>query len=535
MLWLCTYFPQLGLEVCSASAKKKISPERPTVLLSDNRVTQRNQVARQRGIHIGTSLAAAHSIAADLVHIQRNPAWEEQRLTYLSEILYGFSSHVSIDSTPGGYLDDPDNVHHSVVLEISASLTLFGGLQKLLQSVYKQLQSLHHQAVLQVAHTPLAALCAARWRHQQADGQALPQVLPRVLPEDLDVLAKMPLECLALRPRQGESLHNMGLRNCGALLQLPSKELGQRFGKQLGQYLQRLTGTLPDPRVPIKPPQAFASGVHLLEACTSKTALLFPIKRLCHEFNQWLIAQQLGACVLRWEFANHADKAVTLDIRTTRPSQSGKLLLGLTRLKLERCELPRDVLDIRLHSVELEPWRNHSDSLFPHLKTPHFGEQNNIHNTPLTELLDQLRARLGPEVCSGVSVQHRHQPEQAWQIEPLQQVLPSKHRYRKHRNRKHGGGKKSTKAHGDLALESSEPTGAMGKYRPAWLLAEPSPVARHTLYLLYGPERLQGGWWQEQRMRRDYYIAQTRGQKKNGSYSWVFCESKRWYVHGYFG
>ena len=486
---------------------------------------QRNQIARQCGIHIGTSLAAAHSIAADLVHIKRNSAWEEQRLTYLSEILYGFSSHVSIDSTPGGYLDDPGNVHHSVVLEISASLTLFGGLQKLLQSIHKQLQSLHHQAVLQVAHTPLAALCAARWRHQQADGQALPSVLPRVLPKDLDVLANMPLECLALRPKQGESLHNMGLRNCGALLQLPSKELGQRFGKQLGHYLQRLTGALPDPRAPIKPPQTFTSSVHLLEACTSKTALLFPVKRLCHEFSQWLIVQQLGACVLHWEFANHADKPVTLDIRTTRPSQSGKLLLRLTRLKLERCELPRDVLDIRLHSAELEPWKNHSDSLFPHLKAPHTGEQNSADNTPLTELLDQLRARLGPEVCSGLSVQHRHQPEQAWQIEPLQRVPAGKH----------GRANKSATAQSDLTLESSEPTGAVGKYRPAWLLPEPSPVARHTLCLLQGPERLQGGWWQERRMRRDYYIAQTQGQKNNGSYSWVFCEGERWYVHGYFG
>ncbi len=339
------------------------------ILLADNRVIQRNTVARERGIHIGTSLAAAHSIASDIAHMQRNPEQEIQRLAYLSQVLYGFSSHVSIDSTPGGYLDDPGNIHHSVILEISASLTLFGGLRALLKKIQRQLLELHHQALLQVAHTPLAALCAARWRHQLATTQPSAK-LPVVLGNDLAALTNMPIDCLALSARQGESLHNMGLRNCGALLQLPGKELGQRFGKQLGHYLQRLTGAAPDPRAPIKPPQDFTSAVHLLEACTSKTALLFPIKRLCYELSHWLIAQQLGVCLLRWEFANHSNEAVSLAIRTTRASQASELLLRLTQLQLERCELPRDVLDIRLRSTELEPWQNHSDSLFPHLDTP---------------------------------------------------------------------------------------------------------------------------------------------------------------------
>jgi len=78
MLWLCVYFPQLGLEL---GATPEVA--QPAVLLADNRVIQRNELARQRGIHIGTSLAAAHSIATDLLHIQRNPALESTRLDYL--------------------------------------------------------------------------------------------------------------------------------------------------------------------------------------------------------------------------------------------------------------------------------------------------------------------------------------------------------------------------------------------------------------------------------------------------------------------
>ena len=479
MLWLCAYFPQLGLEVCQPDTGQA-NAERPAVLLSDNRVTQRNALARQRGIHLGTSLAAAHSIASDLLHMQRNPEQEQQRLSYLSQVLYGFSSHVSTDSTPGGYLDDPSNVHHSVILEISASLTLFGGLGALLQSVNQQLIELRHNALLQVAHTPLAALCAARWQHQK--NTAHNKQCSHVLSKDLNALAAMPLECLALSPRQGESLHNMGLRNCGALLQLPSKELGQRFGKALGNYLQRLTGALPDPRPPIKPPQRFASSVHLLEPCTNKTALLFPLKRLCHEFSHWLIAQQLGVCLLRWEFANNADAPVSFNVRTTRASQGGELLLKLTQLKLERCELPRDVLDIRLRSIELEPWQNHSDSLFPHLQLQsrahahlHLNE-GGTGGAPLTELLDQLRARLGPEVCSGVSVQHNHRPEQACQIEPLQRISAGTTPKTKRTPERVPTRKPTKKPIRDRAI---------GKYRPSWLLPRPNPVNRQALCLLY--------------------------------------------------
>jgi len=527
MLWLCVYFPQLGLEVCQLEV---CTPDADQTAVDQANTYKSNtyKLAQQRGIHIGTSLAAAHSIASDLVHMQRNPEQEEQRLIYLSEVLYGFSSHVSIDSTPGGYLDDPGNTHHSVVLEISASLKLFGGLNMLLKRIYQQLIELRHNARLQVAHTPLAALCAARWQHQSHSIQDTTQdstedqTVFNVLSEDLSALATMPLECLALSPRQGESLHNMGLRNCGALLQLPGKELGQRFGKALGHYLQRLTGALPDPRPFIKPPQDFASGVHMLEPCTNKTALLFPIKRLCHEFSHWLIAQQLGVCLLRWEFANNADAPVMLSVRTTRASQSGELLFKLTQLKLERCELPRDVLDIRLHSIELEPWQNHSDSLFPHLGSGGLGKGDSSvdSTTPLTELLDQLRARLGPEVCRGVSVQHNHRPEQACRIEPLQHLSL---------------GKSSGKSSGNSSQTDIPSAGAVGKYRPSWLLPNPKLVSRPSLRLLYGPERLQGNWWQDRRMHRDYYIAQTKTQQLDGSYSWVFCEDERWYVHGYFG
>jgi hypothetical protein len=121
---------------------------RPTVLLAGNRVVAHSLLARQRGIRIGTSLAAAHSIATDLLHLQRDVHAEQQRLSYLGQILYRYSSLVSLVSSPGGYLDTPDSLHHSVLLEVSASLTLFGGLERLCQQLNKQLHELDHEVLV---------------------------------------------------------------------------------------------------------------------------------------------------------------------------------------------------------------------------------------------------------------------------------------------------------------------------------------------------------------------------------------------------
>ena len=118
-------------------------------------------------------------------------------------------------------------------------------------------------------------------------------------------------------------------------------------------------------------------------------------------------------------------------------------------------------------------------------------------------------------------MQHNHRPEQACRIEPLQRLSSSK---------------SSSADRNTQSTQTDTPsTGAIGKYRPSWLLPNPRLVSRRSLRLLHGPERLQGGWWQDQRMQRDYYIAQTTGQQRSGSYSWVFCEGEQWYVHGYFG
>jgi len=81
--------------------------------------------------------------------------------------------------------------------------------------------------------------------------------------------------------------------------------------------------------------------------------------------------------------------------------------------------------------------------------------------------------------------------------------------------------------------------------RPLWLFDPPRQVHAEELEILYGPERIQGSWWQTGKpqqhtsqhdesvavMSRDYFVARHR----LGAECWAFVDAHdRWYLHGYF-
>jgi protein ImuB len=68
--------------------------------------------------------------------------------------------------------------------------------------------------------------------------------------------------------------------------------------------------------------------------------------------------------------------------------------------------------------------------------------------------------------------------------------------------------------------------------RPLWLLKGPQPLTETPATWFSGPERISGGWWDGERVHRDYYIAQL----QTGQLAWVFHDAQTgWFVHGWFG
>ena len=86
--------------------------------------------------------------------------------------------------------------------------------------------------------------------------------------------------------------------------------------------------------------------------------------------------------------------------------------------------------------------------------------------------------------------------------------------------------------------------------RPLWLLDTPEPLVERDgrpcwqgpLTLLAGPERIESGWWDEQPVQRDYFVAEDDAHRL----LWIYRERlpasrptrgtrSGWFLHGRFG
>ena len=471
-VWLAAHLPTLGFEIHAGA-----DPTAPTVLIEDSRVVQANALAQEAGIEAGETLATAHSIVAGLDYHQRDAQAECERLAWLGLVGYRFSPRVSL-APPADLL-----------IEVRGSLRLFGGLAALTEELAVRLRRQGHAAHIAAAETPLAAQLLAR-----AGFEGLPGDAGRAL-------RRVPLECADFSAKELERLENMGFHRFEALLDLPAAELAQRFDARMVDYLARLTGLEADPREFIEPPERFRSSVHLLESVDDKDALLFPMRRLAAELADWLVARRFGTELLLWEFQTLRGTRASLAVRFADPTRNAATFLALSKLRLERAELPDEVMSISLRADLVMPFEPAGADLF---------DRREGLSASRTELIDQLAARLGQEAIRILTIRDDHRPECAWESLPPRQ--------RRQRTRQPIARRENT-----------------ANRRPLWLVAEPKPIAIAQFELLAGPERIETGWW-DGGACRDYFVALS----QTGAQCWLFCDRhgqdghEQWHLHGYF-
>ena len=484
MLWFCVELPALGLEVC---ARRMLDESRPAVLVEDNRVVARNAAALDSGIAIGSSLATAHSLCHRLEHFSRDIAAEHERLRFLADAAYRFSASISIHE-PSAFL-----------LEISGSLRLFGGLYGLKRGLISLLAELGHRAVIGIAHTPLAALALAR-AQENCELPRWPET-SEVKAQSLKSLRRISLRHTECDSDTVERFSNMGIDTLGQVFALPTTELGRRFGPRLLDYLDRLTGQRPDPRICITPTASFATELTFLESISNKEASGVSNATPRPGFCNWLIGRQLGAVRIAWRFAPFNSDAAAMEVEFAQPQQNKQSLLSISRLKLDVLDLPDEVLSLRLASIRLAPWQAESNSLFAQHRTC----------LPLPYRTDRsIQSAAGRRRLLAASLQNDdHSPELGWRPTRPACRLPTRELRGRRRWR---------------TLR-----------RPLWLFDKPKPALRRHLTLLRGPERIDVGWWTTPNVyepaHRDYFVA----RHADGSQCWTFIDRKgEWFIHGYF-
>jgi protein ImuB len=310
MLWIALHLPDLSLQV----ATRGLLPQVPVVITeaAANRTLIRaaNAIAHAAGIRPGMTAAAARAYADGLVLLPREPAKEREALEKVALCALRY--------TPGASI-----VRDGIALDVSASLTLFGGLGKLCGALRQDLRGLGYHATLGVAPTPLAAELFALARAERpqlslnaracTDRAQLPQRLrplpARLLPWDEATLA---------------TLGTLGISTIGQLLDAPRDGLLRRFGFACVEDLDRMTGALPDPRIPQALPQHFRSLFDFAAEIDDLAICLAAIERLLFEAQGFLAARGAATATIELTLRHGRQYVTRHAIGSSLPQRDAK-------------------------------------------------------------------------------------------------------------------------------------------------------------------------------------------------------------------
>ncbi|MGB2566380.1 MAG: Y-family DNA polymerase [Porticoccaceae bacterium] len=482
-IWLYLHFPLLPLETLLPQLPREQSAK-PIAVIDQRRNTQSvlccNSQASAWGIEPDLSVSTALALCPELQLLPRQPEQEQQCLQQLALLCYRFSPIITVHSDCGLWL------------EISGCYQLFKGYDSLLQQLYSRLQAQGVTAVNGIGSNPLAAqlVCQADFETELPSTRQLQQ---RLLSTEL--------RHLKTSAQQQQNFNQLGLKTLGDLLALPRSALSRRFDAALMLYIAQLNNDKPFNAPRFQPANSFRDLIQNPQGIFNKESLLFPMKTLLQNLCHYLMARHCYCQEIEWRFEPLIGEPAQMRIQLSGSQNNWSSLLMLSRLQLERLELPRSIEQIVLFSdqfIEAPKGRVNLDL---------FGDNSGAQQS--SELIDSLNARLGIEALSQPVLNQDYLPEQASTL-----LAP---------------GKQSETATSDRAKAP----------QPVWLLTEPAPVQvrnqqlhwHQPLSIISGPERLCGNWWQGEQ-QRDYYLACD----NKGARYWLFREAsnQRWFVHGLF-
>lgn len=472
MLWLYLHFPHLLLDHIRRSRENQGALA--VVEGSGQRVIQACPEARAQGVQAGMRLKTAISLVPDLGMVKADHQQEARILEDQARWLYRYAAHI--------VLVPPDGL----LAEVGSLQRLYGGLSSVWQTVEQGLNERQLNAWIAIGHTPLAARLIARTGKGECTADK---------GHILRTLGQMSLLAAEFDDKTRTRLQRLGLTTLGEVLALPSNELARRLSPEILAHVQKIEGSRADPQTPWQPPHYFRQQADFVQEVEHSQGLLFPLQRILSELEEDLCWRQQDTDSLFLVLRHRHQEPTRLRVRTSGPEHRAEAFLDLIRLRLEQHPLRAPVVSLVL-SVKRFLGREAATG------QDLLGETQDLNEAWHT-LVSRLQARLGDNALRQLSPQADHRPERAWSAAEVM---------RRHHTR--------------LPDYTQLPR------RPLWLLKAPQPLAESPSLWFSGPERISGGWWDGQRVHRDYYIAQL----NSGQLAWVFRDVRDgWFVHGWFG
>jgi protein ImuB len=474
MLWLCIALSQLPLE-----ALRSEETDQPLVVTacegSARWIVCANPAAEQARLKPDMNYTVALALCPAVQKLERSPTAESAALERLAAWAYQFSSTVILGEVP---LDFRQARSNALWLEIGGSLKLFGGFRTFIAALERELALLHYSYQLGIGPTLEGAALLAR--------AGIRVVVPSPTALQLRI-RNLPIAHLSLEPQIAGALHTSGVRTIGLLLELPRDAVIRRFGVAVGNFLDRLIGVIADPRPVFRLPARYAARFDFEFDVKSTEALLFPLRRMLHEFAGFLRARDTGVQHFTITFAHRDAAGTSLDIGLSLADRDANRFLTLVR---ERLELPAPTIGLRLAADRFA---------MPAALQADLAHGSLQQNEELAHTIDRITARLGAQHVHALRQVADHRPEASWTAAPLQATRDT----------------------------------PQFPERPLWLLQEPKPLQLSVMpQIVSGPERIEGGWWDAGDLQRDYYIVHL----SNGADLWVYRdlgERGGWYLHGF--
>ncbi len=508
MIWGALRFPCLPLEALEIYRAEP----RACVIEQHHRVLMATPAAYSQGVCDGMKMSTASAIT-DIHPCSREVDREQQALLRLASWAYKYTPYIQ------RYRDN------CLLLEVSRSLRLYGGLEALVSRLAEGLDQMPYRWEIGVAHSAAGAwlLSFDPWPTSDQDSQAV----------FLDRISRVPLQRLVerqgLQPDTEEarswvglhkafaSLQKMGLGCLGEVFALPTASLGKRFGEEFQQFVQQLRGGAGSVPEVFQQHEAFCRQVPFNWPVRTTRLLELPAQELLQQLSDYLVRNQKQCQQIVWnlygEDPSEANQQVSLVIQSAPVCQNWNVLFELTCIRLESLALDFEVMMLELRCDTSVPVQASSLQLFAGA----VGEMPGQVQANVQSLVARMQTRFGREHIYHLQSRNEHLPEAA-------QVLS------------YENGSQAVVPNLEL------PRGR----RPCWLLAQPRPLQRignrlywresrqnQSLRILDGPERIEGYWW-SQPHTRDYFIA----RREDALHLWIYREldnRQRWYAQGVFG
>ena len=354
MRLLHLYWPHLPLRLARARHSDSFPTDRPVVLggqpWTDGTVIDADPAARALGVRRGIPLGSAHRLAPEAAFLDPEPDEDAASVEAAFEILARFSPGLA------GVSDHADPAFGLLEVQVDGLERLWGSEPEIVGRLVAALAG-------SLPGSPRPGIAGTRFAATVAAGNATPPE-PRIVRRGGEAAFLGPLPATLLSQDQDvrDRLRRFGLRQIGAVAELPRSALVARFGPEGELLHDRANGREISPFRPRRAPERLALALPIEPAVAELDSLRFVLHRIAGALAAQVDARGMAAAratlrlTIEMAFARAGTPGeLVVEQRFPEPTADADAIERLLLARLEQTPPPAAVERIELELAGVEP------------------------------------------------------------------------------------------------------------------------------------------------------------------------------------